>query len=100
LQIISDIRNKFAHGAVGMTLNAQSVRDLCKNLLCGKKWIEHGRTLDPSHGDNPQTRFVASGVVLLGHLCVVRTKIGRVSEVWRSYPEDQVSMAGGKELTL
>jgi hypothetical protein len=100
LQIVSEIRNQFAHGSVGMTLNTQSARDLCNNLIYGKKWIEHGRKLDPRHGDNPQTRFVATGIVLLGHLCIVRSKVKPAPEVWKSYPEGQVSMAGAEGLSL
>jgi hypothetical protein len=100
LQIISQIRNEFAHGPAGMTLNKQSVSDLCANLICGEKWIEHGRKLDPNAGDNPQTRFVASGVVLLAHLCIIRAQLKKVPEMWKSYRGDAVAIFGSDDLTL
>lgn len=100
LQVISEIRDAFAHGLVGMNLSTSPARELCANLICGKKWIEHGRKLDPNAEDNPQTRFVASGVVLLGHLCVVQTELKRVPETWRSYREDAVAIHGNDDLAL
>lgn len=90
LLIISEIRDKFAHGLAGMTLNQQPVCDLCFNLLGGKKWIEFKRKSDSNAVDNPQSRFVASGVMMLGHLCVIRSDIKQVPEIWRTYREESV----------
>lgn len=90
LGIISRIRNKFAHGEVGMTLNEQSVSALCFNLIAGERWIQNNRKLDPTYPDTPQNRFVSSYVTLLGHLCIVRKGLKCAPAVWKSYKEESV----------
>lgn len=91
LKLINQIRDAFAHGLAGLTLNDSSLRSLCYSLKIGTEWIQNAPK-DMQSQDNPQTRFVGSSVVLSAHLCLARAQLERTPEVWKTFKEDQVQI--------
>lgn len=89
LKIINEIRDAFAHGLAGLTLNDPALSKLCHSLKIAYGNIRKD-TKAATTVINPQTRFVGSSVVLSSHLCLARTKLKRTSEAWNLYNKDAV----------
>ncbi len=91
LKIINQIRDDFAHGLAGLHLNQPKFASLCNMLKLSADWQSHLPESKPSD-INPQTRFVAACVVLSAHLCIARTKVERMPNVWTNYSFDAVTV--------